>query len=154
MNVTIAIGADHRGFLLKDFLKDYKYPPSYALMWRDIGAFTAERSDYPCFVPPVCHLILEEKADKGILICGSGQGMAVAANRFRGIYAGVAWNETIARVGKEDDNINVLVLPADFITHEQAVASVIAWLGATFKGNRYAERLMVIDSIEDNICVS
>jgi Ribose 5-phosphate isomerase RpiB len=86
-----------------------------------------------------------KKADTGLLICGSGIGMAIAANRFKGIYAGVAWNPEIAQAAREDDNINMLVLPADYITHLESPAIITAWINAQFKEGRYTQRLQAID---------
>lgn len=117
------------------------------ISWLDVGAYSEERSDYPEFAIAACTALLESKADVGILICGSGVGMAITANRFSKIYAALAWNDTVARLSREDDNSNVLVLPSDFVTNEQAVSMVIAWLTADFKNGRYKQRIAMIDSI-------
>lgn len=145
--ITIALGADHRGFALKEFLKQQKITQEI-VTWLDCGAQNDERSDYPLFALEVAKAIQAKKASCGILLCGTGVGMAIAANRFSGIYAGVAWNQEIARKGKEDDNINVLVIPADFIQQHDVLAIVQAWLGASFKEGRYAQRLAMIDAIK------
>lgn len=145
MHYTIAIGADHRGFALKKFILEQKELASHAISWIDEGTFAPERTDYPLYAKRVVDAILFKRADLGILLCGSGVGVAVSANRYPRIYAGVAWNETIARAAKEDDNSNVLVLPADYIENEQALNIIEAWLSATFKGGRYQERLNMID---------
>ena len=137
---TIALGADHRGFVLKKKLLD-----EMALFFVDCGAFSADRSDYPIFAQAVVAKILEKEAGAGILLCGTGAGMAMAANRTKGIRAAVAWNEEIAQRVKEEDNCNVLVLPADYVTPVEAQDIVSAWLGATFKEGRYAKRLGLID---------
>lgn len=142
--MNIAIGADHRGFAYKEFIKK-QFP---AIEWHDVGADSAERSDYPAFSTLVCDLILQGKVQAGVLICGSGVGMAIAANRYKNIYAGVVWNEQVACVGKEDDNVNVLVIPSDFVTQEMAVACIKAWMGASFKHGRYQERIDMIDQIK------
>jgi ribose 5-phosphate isomerase B len=90
---------------------------------------------------------LAGKAEYGVLLCGTGVGMAIAANRFKGIFAAVAWNEAVARASKEDDNANVLVLPADDLSEEQTLRIVSAWLGAHFKEGRYRERVAQIDRL-------
>ncbi len=145
--MNIAIGADHRGFSTKAYLKQYVVADD-PIAWIDVGAFDDERSDYPVFAEAVCRSILQGEAQKGVLICGSGVGMGVVANRFPFIYAGVAWNEEIARHGRENDNINVLVIPSNHVSHEQASAIVNAWLSSDFKSGRYQERIDMIDAIK------
>jgi len=145
--IRIALGADHRGFNLKQFIHAH-LNFDHQVVWIDVGAYTQERSDYPEFSIAACKLIIENKADYAILLCGTGIGMAVAANRFANIYAGVVWNETIARLAKEDDNINVIVLPADFITDQEALGIITAWFNAEFKYDRYQKRLAMIDALQ------
>ncbi len=146
--MKIAIGADHRGYDIKELIKEIVTDIDLiTIEWIDVGAFNKERSDYPTFAQLAAHELLEKKADLGVLICGSGLGMAIAANRFRGIYAAVAWNEESARVGREDDNTNLLVLPSDFLDGEQVIAILRAWLRAEFKGGRHQDRLRMIDGI-------
>ena len=142
----IAIGTDHRGFKQKELLKQMQSLAGCIIAWQDVGCMSEKRCDYPPFAQAVCKLILEKKADYGILLCGSGIGMSIAANRFSGIYAGLVWNPTIARVAREDDHINVLVLPADYLTPHEVVAITTAWLSAQEKSGRYVDRLTMIDT--------
>jgi len=144
--MKIAIGADHRGFLFKEMLKKNKHIANCAIEWIDFGASTNEPSDYPVFVAPVCKALQAQQVQKGILICGSGVGMSIAANRFAGIYAALVWNEDVARVSCQDDNANVLVLPADFISADRVVAIIAAWLCAQFKKGKYQHRLAMVDA--------
>lgn len=144
--MKIALGTDHRGFVLKELLKKNAYIAGKEITWIDCGAYDATRSDYPVFVSKVCAALDSKSADYGILLCGSGVGMSIAANRHPGIFAALAWNPDVARQCKEDDNANVLVLPADFISENQMMAMIAAWLGATFKGGRYQERIKMIDT--------
>lgn len=146
--MNIAIGADHRGFQYKAYIKQYVVGSEDPIAWIDVGANNEERSDYPIFARAAVKVMQEKEAQLGILLCGSGVGMAILANRFRGMFAGVAWNEEIARVSREDDNTNILVIPADFISSEQAVRIVNVWLTARFKGGRYQERITMIDEIK------
>jgi ribose 5-phosphate isomerase B len=145
--MIIALGADHRGYILKEYLKQKTLFGSVSVTWLDLGAFDAERSDYPVFAKSVSQAVLAGKADCGILLCGTGVGMAIAANRFKGIFAAVAWNESIARASKEDDNSNILVLPADDLSEEQTQRIVSAWLSAHFHEGRYRERVTQIDQL-------
>lgn len=139
--MKISIGADHRGFQLKKTI--------IALFgdidWVDVGTDSTERVDYPVYAKRVCENIKMGTSLRGIIICGSGIGACMAANRYKNIYAALCWSPEIARVGVEDDKANVLVLPADFITLEQAQAIINMWLTAHFKGGRYQARLDMID---------
>jgi ribose 5-phosphate isomerase B len=146
-SIRIAVGADHRGFELKNYLVATDIIGTFTVIWHDVGTCSNERTDYPLFVPPVVKLIQDKLVDAGILVCGTGIGMAIAANRYSSLYAGVAWNAQIARAAKQDDNCMVLVLPADYITHKEAHEIIAAWLGADFKQGRYAERLALIDEL-------
>jgi len=143
--VNIVIGADHRGFQYKAYIKQYVVGSDDPIAWVDVGANNEERSDYPIFARAAVEVIKEKDAQLGILLCGSGVGMAILANRYVGMFAGVAWNEEIARASREDDNTNILVIPADFVSAEQTVRIVNAWLNARFKGGRYQERIAMID---------
>jgi ribose 5-phosphate isomerase B len=153
--MKIAIGSDHRGFAHKAALLAQHSLAGTHVSWHDMGCFTAEDADYPEFAQYVVHAVASGQAELGILLCGTGGGMAIAANRFSHIYATVAWNEEVARLGREHDNTNILVLPADYVTSEQALKIVGAWLGARFAGERHAHRLAMIDVMsmpEDDGC--
>ena len=139
--MKISIGADHRGFQLKSEI--IKHFSGYS--WLDVGTNSSERIDYPIPARDLCHNIIEKKSELGILICGSGIGVTIAANRFKRIYAGLCWNEDVARVAKQDDGINVLVLPADFLSSQQAFSIITTWLTTEFKGGVYQQRLHMID---------
>lgn len=145
--LKIAIGTDHRGFALKQALIAQLVVGDQKVTWTDCGTYTAERTDYPLFAIPVCELVQHKEVNYGILLCGTGVGMSIIANRFSGIYAGLAWSEQIARLNKQDDNVNILILPADFVTLQSACEIISAWLSAEFKENRYRERIHMIDQI-------
>jgi ribose 5-phosphate isomerase B len=145
MNYHLALGADHRGFQLKEDIRQKVHYGDSTILWHDIGTDSQERTDYPIFAHKVVTLLREKKVDYGILICGSGIGASIAANRFTSIYAGLVWNEDVARVAKEDDKVNLLILPADYIRPEIAYLCIEAWLTARFKGGRYQERLDMIE---------
>ncbi len=145
--MKIAIGADHRGYEYKQCIKQEIKEIKQPIEWIDVGAFDTHRSDYPIFARDVCQVMLRGDAQLGILICGSGIGMAVTANRFKKIYAGVVWNEKIAQLSREHDNTNVLVIPSDFVSCDLAIAMVRSWLDAEFRGGRYQERIDMIDAI-------
>lgn len=145
--LSIAIGADHRGFDYKRILMQYTHIPGTMLTmrWHDVGAYDDERSDYPQFAQAAVELVVQGMAKYAVLLCGTGIGMAMAANRVPYIYAGVVWNEDIARRAREEDNVNILVIPVDYVTPAVMQTCVAAWLTPSFKGERYAERLQQID---------
>ncbi|KKP24766.1 MAG: Ribose 5-phosphate isomerase B [candidate division TM6 bacterium GW2011_GWF2_28_16] len=139
--MKISIGSDHRGFELKEkIIKAFEN-----INWVDVGVNNSQSTDYPIYAKKVANLIKEKQVDLGILICGSGVGMSIAANRFHGIYAALCWNEVVAKASKMDDNANVLVLPADYIDDELAIKIVKSWIEAKFKGEKYQKRLDMID---------
>ncbi len=141
----IAIGADHRGYKLKQALLTQSTFGNTEVSWHDVGTNSLERTDYPLYTSRVVSHLLAGTADYGILLCGSGIGATIAANRYKNIYAGLVWDETLARLAKEHDNVNVLVLPADYLSQEQATACITAWLSSEFKKGRYLERLQMLE---------
>jgi ribose 5-phosphate isomerase B len=143
--IIVAIGTDHRGLAQKEYIKKHIKLDTLWITWLDEGAYTHERSDYPVFAQKVAQLVQTGNAQYGVLLCGSGAGMAIAANRFSGVYAALVWDVETARLAKEHDNANVLVLPSDFISDNQAVDAIIAWLSASFKADRYETRIALID---------
>jgi len=146
--MRIAIGADHRGYALKEYFRLMGTIGSTAVEWINMGTDTSIRTDYPIFARRVAKLVACGEAERGLLLCGTGIGMAIAANRYKGIYAGVLWNPHIAAVAREDDKVNVAVLPTDYVSESEALLIVKAWLMSEFKEDRYAERLAMIDQNE------
>lgn len=145
MSIKIVIGADHRGFAHKEYLKKIAMIDGVSIEWIDVGTDDEIRSDYPLFAQRLCLAMRTQKIDHGILICASGGGMAVAANRFKGIYAVVAWNIESAIVAVTDDHANVLVIPSEFV--KDPLSLVSAWLQSQPKGGRYQERIAMIDQL-------
>jgi ribose 5-phosphate isomerase B len=139
--MKISIGADHRGYALKAaIIKHFA-----SIDWLDVGADNDQRSDYPRYAAAVTRAVLEKRVQAGVLLCGSGIGMSIAANRHKGIYAGLCWSPAVATVAKENDGINVLVLPASSLQATEAFAIIHAWLDARFKDGRHQDRLAMID---------
>lgn len=138
----IAIGSDHRGYALKTVLVEQ----INTVLWFDSGAYDAQPSDYPIYATKVRDMMVQKEVDRGILLCGSGIGMTIMANRFEGIYAGLVWNKEVAVQSRAHDNTNVLVLPADYLSHEQALEIVALWLVTPFSAKeRYKKRIAEID---------
>ncbi len=142
--MKISIGADHRGFALKTFVINYFKEHQ----WIDVGTNSAERTDYPIFTQKVCHDVLDGRAYCGIVICGSGIGVAIAANRFKKIYAALCWDPEVAKHAREYDGANVLAIPANFVTQALAIDIINAWTGAEFKGGVYQKRLDMIEEMK------
>ncbi len=146
--MIIAIGADHRGFGMKEFFKKHTSDGAILFEWLDKGTMSDERVDYPIFAQAVARALQSGAADMGVLMCGTGSGMAMAANRFSGVYAAVVWDVSIACASRQDDNANILVFPADYLTYEEAYRIFSQALTCQFKKNHYAARLSLIEKIE------
>ena len=143
----IAVAADHGGFHLKTLLVEFLKKLGQEVM--DLGTNSEEPVDYPDFARAVAREILSKKAEKGILICGSGVGACVAANKFPGIHAAICHDTYSAHQGVEHDNINVLCLGARVIGPELAKEIVRVWLAASFSGaERHRRRVAKIGEIE------
>ena len=142
----IAIGCDHGGYKLKEELK--KYLEEIDLEYKDYGTFSEERTDYPIYAKEVAKAVSEGKAEKGVLICRSGHGMAIVANKFRGVRAASVTGEEDARFAKADDDVNVITFGADCLETDEAIRIMRTWIATEFKGGRYQERVNMIEEIE------
>ncbi len=147
-NLKIFIGADHRGFELKNFLVEKLKLHNYEVV--DLGAYKFDpEDDYTDIALKVAKAVSKEKNSKGIVICGSGIGVCITANKVKGIRAGFGNDIEIVRKAREDDDINVLALPADFIPQESAWILVEIFLNTRFKGEeRYLRRIKKIEKYE------
>lgn len=145
--MKIAIGADHRGAKQKELIKEHiTHVAEKVIQWFDVGCFIDQkRCEYPIYAQLVAQLVQTGNADRGVLLCGSGVGMAIAANRFKYIYAALVWNETIARLSREHDKSNVLVFGSDFVADSQVLSIIHTWLSAQFLGGNHEERIAIID---------
>lgn len=143
-NEIIAIASDHAGFALKSKLVEHLKKNFYHTI--DLGTNDLESVDYPDYASKVCSFILEKKAHYGILICGTGIGMGMAANHYKGIRAAVCTNSTMAKLGKAHNNANVLCIGSRVIGLEVALDCVDAFLKAEFEGGRHEIRVKKIES--------
>ena len=144
----IAIGADHGGYKLKEEIK--RYLEEKEIEYLDVGTYSEERTDYPIYAEKVANEIVNGKCEKGIILCRSGAGVAMVANKFKGIRAAAILNEESAKFAKADDDINVITLGGDYLSTNQAICIIRNWLGAEFEGGRYEERLKMVEEIENN----
>jgi ribose 5-phosphate isomerase B len=139
----IAFGCDHAGVSLKETLKAVAADLSIEVI--DLGCRTPEPADYPDFARAVCREVIEKRADAGVLICGSGIGMSIAANRFSGIRAALCSNVECASLSRKHNNANVLVMGARFMEERVAIKCLEVFLETDFEGGRHLNRIKKID---------
>jgi len=139
---TIAIGCDHAGYEYKEAIKDWL--ADHAIKVLDFGTHAPDPVDYPDFVHPVAEKVESGEAGLGIVICGSGNGVAMTANKHRGIRAAVCWREELATLARQHNDANVLALPARFVDRTVALDMVRAFLEAEFEGGRHQRRVSKI----------
>lgn len=146
MTKKIALAADHAGFEEKEKVK--KTLDELGIAFDDLGTSSAESVDYPDFARKVAEGVSSGEYEQGLLVCGSGTGMAIAANKFKGVRAAVAWSEDIARLAREHNDANVLSLPARFISEEESAKVVKAFFETDFEGGRHGRRVDKITEME------
>ncbi len=143
MQEIIPIAADHAGFEMKERLVKELSALGYEPL--DLGTHSPESVDYAGFAHLVAQRVAQGENARGILLCGTGLGMSYAANRHHGVRAAVVWSPVVAHLAREHNDANVLVLPARFLTEDQAVEIVKRFLDTSFEGGRHARR---VDKIE------
>lgn len=139
----LLVASDHAGFALKERLKQSL--DRLGVPYRDLGTHGPESVDYPDFAQAVARAVSTGEAERGLLVCGSGQGMAITANRFSGVRAALAADEETARLSREHNDANVLALGARGIDAERAERVLRAFLETSFAGGRHARRVAKID---------
>lgn len=142
--MLISIGSDHAGFKLKEEVK--KYLSSLNITYKDCGTFSEDSVDYPDFGHAVANDVLNKQADLGIVICGSGNGINISANKHKGIRSALCWNEEIAKLARLHNNANILALPGRFIDTEEAKRAVKIFITTEFEGGRHQNRINKIES--------
>jgi ribose 5-phosphate isomerase B len=136
---TIAIAGDHAGFELKEFLKKKLGRTGWKFI--DFGTFSNDPVDYPDVIHPLAKEINDGKLQFGIIICGSGNGVAITANKYKNVRAAVCWNEEITRFARKHNNANIIALPARFISEEDALKFAGLFLSTGFEGGRHQRRV-------------
>ena len=142
---SIAIGSDHAGFTYKEAIKAMLLQEGHTV--RDFGTHSAERCDYPDFCFPVARAIAAGEVERGIVLGGSGNGEANAANRVRGVRCGLCWNEQTAIWSRSHNDANCLSLGERTITLDEALKIVRTWLATDFEGGRHVARIQKLDSM-------
>lgn len=140
--MKIAIGGDHAGFEYKSKIIEFLREKGFEI--NDLGAYSSESVDYPDFAHPVAQAVESQQADWGILICGSGNGVAITANKHQGIRAALCWNVELAKLARQHNNANILCLPARFVSVEETLAMVEAFAHTDFEGGRHSNRVAKI----------
>ncbi len=143
----IAIGADHAGFALKEKVKQHLIDAGYEV--KDYGTYSEDRCNYPVFGKKVADAVASGECEQGVLVCGTGVGISLAANKVKGIRAGVCSDATTARLIKQHNNANIVAFGARIVGEELAYDIVDAFLHAEFLGGRHAERVALIEQIEE-----
>ena len=147
MTLRVAIGSDHAGFDLKEALRVYLEARDEVEVI-DLGPTSATRCDYPDYAASVARAVQSGEAHRGVLVCGSGIGVSIAANRFHGVRAALVQNATMARLSREHNDANVICVGSRLIGSVVAVDAIDAFLRTEFEGGRHAERLAKIDALE------
>lgn len=137
--IKLAFGADHAGFELKEDLREYI--KSKVAGVEDFGTYSTDSTDYPDYAHRVATAVENGNADFGILICGSGNGINMAANKHAGIRSALSWNKEVAELARLHNNANVLALPARFISTDEGRKILDAFLAADFEGGRHQKRV-------------
>jgi ribose 5-phosphate isomerase B len=141
--MKIALASDHAGYVEKERLKPLLL--QLGLEVEDLGTRSEESVDYPDYARKVAEQVAAGQADQGLLVCGSGTGMAITANKVPGVRAAVAWSEETARLARQHNDANVMALGARTTPAGQIPAIVRAWFGAEFEGGRHADRVKKIE---------
>ncbi len=145
-SLKVAIGSDHRGVRLKSDLIDFLHSEGAEI--RDFGTYSEESCDYPDIAIPLAEAVARGEYDFGILICMTGIGVSIAANKVKGIRAALVYNPDVAEKARAHNNANIICLPAGFISKEQAIEALRRFFSTEFEGGRHARRLGKIEDYE------
>jgi len=137
--MKIAIGADHAGFELKEFIK--RELTSSEVSFVDFGTISADSVDYPDFAHPTASAVENGTCELGIVVCGSGNGVNITANKHAGIRSALCWEPEIATLARQHNNANMIAVPARFVSQSKAIEIVAAFLNASFEGGRHQNRI-------------
>lgn len=143
MSEKILIASDHAGFELKEKLERILGLLGFDV--QDLGTDSAESTDYADYAHPLAERVSRGEVKRGVLLCGTGLGMSYTANRYPGVRAAVAWSPEVAKLAREHNDANVLVLPARFLSEEQGEEILRTWLGTEFEGGRHQRRVEKIE---------
>ncbi len=146
--MKIALASDHAGYAEKERLKPLL--AELGLEVEDLGTVSEESVDYPDYAALVAERVARGEVEQGVLVCGSGTGMAIAANKVQGVRAAVAWSEETARLARQHNDANVLALGARTMSSEEIPGIVRAWFSAAFDSGRHSKRVEKIKQLEES----
>jgi len=146
MPEEILIAADHAGVEMKKKLRAELERLGFVV--RDLGTDSSESTDYADYAHPLAKAVSEGKVKRGVLLCGTGLGMSYVANRYPNVRAAVTWSQEVAELARSHNDANVLVLPARFVTDDDAVKILRTWLETPFEGGRHERRVVKIENID------
>lgn len=138
-DLPVAIGSDHAGFEYKEFL--ISFLDGKGISYKDFGTYSADSVDYPDFAHPVAGAVAEGKASFGILVCGSGNGVCMTANKYEKVRAALCWGDELAALARQHNDANILCIPARFVTEKDAEKMVDTFLSTPFEGGRHQNRI-------------
>jgi ribose 5-phosphate isomerase B len=144
--MKIAIGSDHAGFRYKESIKRYLIDQRHEVI--DFGTDSEAPVDYPRFIRPVALAVASGEAERGVVLGGSGNGEAMAANRVKGVRCALCWNIESARLGRQHNDANVISLGQRMLSEDEALEIVRVWLETPFEGGRHVRRIQMLDSDE------
>lgn len=139
---VIALASDHAGFDKKQVI--IKYFEEKGIQYKDLGCYSAESCDYPEFAHAIGNAIEKGEYEIGITFCGSGQGISITANKHKNVRSALCWNAEIGALAKQHNNANICSIPGRFVTDQEAIDIVEAYLNAEFEGGRHARRIAKI----------
>ncbi|RUM58142.1 MAG: ribose 5-phosphate isomerase B [Persephonella sp.] len=144
--MKVAIGSDHAGFEYKEMIKKYLEEKGFKVI--DKGTYSNERTDYPIYAEKVAKAVVNGEADRGILICGTGIGMSITANKIKGVRAALCQNDFMAKMARKHNNSNILCLGQRVVGTDHALSIVDTFFSTEFEGGRHEQRITLITEIE------
>ena len=145
LSKSLALGADHAGFEAKENIRRFRENADSGIQVTDVGTFSSDSVDYPDFAHQVAVLVGEGKCDMGILICGSGNGVCITANRHKKVRAALCWTKEIAALARQHNDANVLCLPSRFVSQHEMIEMTETFLNTEFEGGRHLRRAEKIE---------
>ncbi len=144
--MKISVGSDHAGYLIKEEIKNHLINKGYEVI--DVGTNSLESCDYPLFGHKCAQLVANKEVDFGILVCSSGEGIMIAANKVDGVRAGIGYNDDVTRLLRQHNDANIISFGASFMSKEDILRRVDIFLNTDFEGGRHARRVDEIKSLE------
>ena len=141
--MIIAIGSDHAGFTYKEKIKEFLSALGHTVT--DFGTHSEEPVDYPLFIRPVAEAVARGDAERGLVLGGSGNGEAMAANRIKGVRCALCWNVETARLARQHNDANIISLGQRMMSEEEALKIVRVWIETGFEGGRHVRRIQLLD---------